>query len=154
MKAVAPSRLSILLYLLIVPSLLIVIGSSNLWAAAAPLTTLRDNAILEQSETPPLAPQEDLARRRIRDHPTQAPTIPHSINGYTLTKDFNQCMVCHDKNVAPTLNAPAVAVSHFTNRDGEYLISISPRRYFCTQCHVPQTTSNPLVNNSFEPATP
>ena len=135
-------------------SLLIAMVNSSLWAVEESFTTLRDKEILEQSETPPLSTQEDLAGRRIRDHPTQAPTIPHSINGYTLTKDFNQCMVCHDKNVAPTLNAPAVAVSHFTNRDGEYLISISPRRYFCTQCHVPQTTRDPLVNNSFMPAIP
>lgn len=130
-------------------SLLIVTASLSVWAAEESFTTLRDKEILEQSETPPLAPQEDLANRRVRDHPTQAPTIPHPINGYTVTKDLNQCMVCHDQNVAPTLNTPAVAVSHFTNRDGEYLVSISPRRYFCTQCHVAQTTSNPLLNNSF-----
>lgn len=135
-------------------SLSIVMASASLWAAEGSFTTLRDKEILEQSETPPLAMQEDLAHSRVRDHPTQAPTIPHPIIGYTVTKELNQCMVCHDNNVAPTLNAPAVAVSHFTNRDGEYLINISPRRYFCTQCHVPQTTSNLLLNNSFEPATP
>jgi len=135
-------------------SLSIVMVSLSLWAAEEPFTTLRDKEILEQSETSPLAPQEDLAHRRVRDHPTEAPTIPHPINGYTVTKDLNQCLVCHDKNIAPTLNAPAVAVSHFTNRDGEYLVNISPRRYFCTQCHVAQSTSNPPVNNSFEPATP
>jgi cytochrome c-type protein NapB len=135
-------------------SFLIVTVSLSLWAAEESFMTLRDRGILEQSESPPLAPQEDLAHRRVRDHPTEAPTIPHPINGYTVTKEFNQCLLCHDKNVAPLLNAPAVAVSHFTNRDGEYLVNISPRRYFCTQCHVAQTTSNPPVNNLFKPPAP
>jgi cytochrome c-type protein NapB len=26
---------------------------------------------------------------------------------------------------------------------------LSPRRYFCTQCHVPQADTKPLVGNSF-----
>jgi cytochrome c-type protein NapB len=28
---------------------------------------------------------------------------------------------------------------------------ISPRRYFCMQCHVPQTDAKPLVDNVFTP---
>jgi nitrate reductase (cytochrome), electron transfer subunit len=26
---------------------------------------------------------------------------------------------------------------------------LSPRRYFCTQCHVPQADAKPLVGNTF-----
>jgi cytochrome c-type protein NapB len=29
------------------------------------------------------------------------------------------------------------------------LADVSRRRYFCTQCHVPQTDARPLVGNSF-----
>jgi len=133
-------------------SLLIVIVSLSLWAAEESFITLREKVILEQSEAPPLTSQEALPHRRARDHPTEAPTIPHPINGYEITKDFNQCLVCHDTSVAPMLNIPSVAVSHFINRNGEHLINISPRRYFCTQCHVTQTTNSPLVTNSFKPA--
>ncbi len=45
------------------------------------------------------------------------------------------------------------SVTHFRNRDGQELDNISPRRYFCTQCHVPQTDAKPLVGNTF-PARP
>jgi cytochrome c-type protein NapB len=42
-----------------------------------------------------------------------------------------------------------VSVTHFMNRDGQVLASISPRRYFCNQCHIPQLDVRPLVENSF-----
>ena len=29
------------------------------------------------------------------------------------------------------------------------LADVSPRRYFCTQCHVEQTDAQPLVENTF-----
>ena len=35
------------------------------------------------------------------------------------------------------------------DRDGQFLASVSPRRYFCTQCHVPQSMANPPVSNDF-----
>jgi cytochrome c-type protein NapB len=39
------------------------------------------------------------------------------------------------------------------DRDGEELSSVSPRRYFCNQCHVPQSDAKPLVGNTFKPGT-
>ncbi|WP_349681035.1 nitrate reductase cytochrome c-type subunit [Thalassospira xiamenensis] len=35
------------------------------------------------------------------------------------------------------------------DRDGQFLAAVSPRRYFCTQCHVSQRQVEPLVGNSF-----
>ncbi|MCB1961304.1 MAG: nitrate reductase cytochrome c-type subunit, partial [Rhodocyclaceae bacterium] len=32
------------------------------------------------------------------------------------------------------------------------LSNISPRRYFCNQCHVPQFDAKPLVENTFKKA--
>jgi cytochrome c-type protein NapB len=32
-----------------------------------------------------------------------------------------------------------VSITHFMDRDGQFLASVSPRRFFCTECHVPQT---------------
>jgi cytochrome c-type protein NapB len=29
------------------------------------------------------------------------------------------------------------------------LADVSPRRYFCTECHVPQADVEPLVGNTF-----
>ncbi len=42
-----------------------------------------------------------------------------------------------------------ISITHFMNRDNQFLASVSPRRFFCTQCHVPQTESKPLVENTF-----
>ena len=42
-----------------------------------------------------------------------------------------------------------ISVTHFVDRDGQVLATVSPRRYFCTQCHVPQTDAKPLVENDF-----
>jgi cytochrome c-type protein NapB len=42
-----------------------------------------------------------------------------------------------------------VSVTHFMARDGQVLTSVSPRRFFCTQCHVTQLRVRPLVGNTF-----
>ena len=40
-----------------------------------------------------------------------------------------------------------MSVSHYMDRDGNFLAEISPRRYFCEQCHVVQFDAKPLVEN-------
>ncbi len=35
-------------------------------------------------------------------------------------------------------------------REGQMLADVSPRRYFCTACHVPQADAQPLVPNSLQ----
>ena len=42
-----------------------------------------------------------------------------------------------------------VSVTHFMDRENQVLAEVSPRRYFCTQCHVPQHETRPLLNNTF-----
>ena len=36
------------------------------------------------------------------------------------------------------------------DRDGQVLADVTPRRYFCTACHVQQTDAQPLVPNTFK----
>ena len=79
--------------------------------------------------------------------------IPHTIKGYTVTKNFNKCMDCHAWARAKETGATKISVTHFKTRDGEELSSVSPRRYFCNQCHVPQSDAKPLVGNTFKPGT-
>ena len=43
-----------------------------------------------------------------------------------------------------------ISLTHYVDRDGQMLGAVSPRRYFCLQCHVPQTQSNPTVPNIFQ----
>lgn len=87
-----------------------------------------------------------------RDYVQQPPLIPHTIQGYQVTKNFNKCMDCHAFQKAKLTGATKVSVTHFKTRDGVELDNISPRRYFCTQCHVPQTDAKPLVDNTFQRA--
>ena len=94
--------------------------------------------------------EEVLNKTRPRQFPTMAPTIPHSAANFNIDLGSNQCLMCHNKDSASTVGAPAVAVSHYRNRDGEFLADISPRRYFCTQCHVSQRKSAPLQKSIFK----
>lgn len=87
-----------------------------------------------------------------RDFVQQPPLIPHSIRGYDVTANFNKCMDCHAWARARETGATKVSLTHFRDRDGKELPNISPRRYFCLQCHVSQTDAKPLVENTFRPA--
>lgn len=86
-----------------------------------------------------------------RDFVQQPPLIPHTIKGYTVTKNFNKCLDCHAWSRAKETGATKISVTHFKTREGEELSSVSPRRYFCNQCHVPQSDAKPLVGNTFKP---
>ena len=78
--------------------------------------------------------------------------IPHKIDGYSITTNFNKCMDCHSWTRYRETGATKVSLTHFKDRDGKELSNISPRRYFCNQCHVPQFDAKPLVENTFKKA--
>ena len=97
----------------------------------------------------PLYGVENKDQRRRRAYPMQPPTIPHAIDGYPLDRNANKCMICHSVSTAAQFQAPPVSVTHYMDRDGNFLAAISPRRYFCNQCHVVQADAKPLVPNEF-----
>mgnify|MGYP002700072468 CR=1 FL=1 len=114
------------------------------------VATLRGTAPLNAEVTPPIIEKvENNDLKRQRDYPQQPPTIPHDISKYQLDKNFNKCMDCHSRKLADEAQAPAVSVTHYMNREGDFLGEVSPRRYFCTQCHVHQLETKPLVENEF-----
>jgi cytochrome c-type protein NapB len=87
-----------------------------------------------------------------RDFVQQPPLIPHTVKGYTITRNFNKCMDCHAWSRVKETGATKVSLTHFKDRStGAELANISPSRYFCTQCHVPQYDAKPLVANEFKP---
>jgi len=86
-----------------------------------------------------------------RDFVQQPPLIPHKTTGYTITMNFNKCLDCHAWSRAKETGATKISVTHFKTMDGQELTSVSPRRYFCEQCHVPQSDAPPLVGNTFKP---
>ncbi len=61
-------------------------------------------------------------------------------------------MDCHAWQKTKGSGATKVSVTHFRDRGGQELDNISPRRYFCNQCHVAQTDAKPLVENTFKRA--
>lgn len=87
-----------------------------------------------------------------REFVHQPPLIPHTIEGYVINIKFNKCLTCHSWANYKENNATKISLTHFSDRDGNDLSNVSARRYFCTQCHVSQVDSKPLVENTFKPA--
>ncbi len=98
---------------------------------------------------PRLLPQANTDIREIRNYPEQPPVIPHTIEAYQLDANVNQCLSCHARSRTGDSQAPMVSITHFMDRDGQFLASVSPRRYFCVQCHVPQSPVRSPVANRF-----
>ena len=84
-----------------------------------------------------------------RNYPMQPPVIPHTTRSYEVNKNNNKCMSCHSRHRTEKSQAPMVSVTHYMDRDGNFLADVSPRRYFCNQCHVTQLDAEPLVENTF-----
>src|SRR5262249_15791391 len=89
-------------------------------------------------QPPAMTAEQNTSVREPRNYPEQPPVIPHSTEGYEVTVHANKCLSCHARTRVRESQAPMISITHFTDRDGQFLASISPRRYFCTQCHVPQ----------------
>ena len=86
-----------------------------------------------------------------RQYMHQPPLIPHDIRNYEVDTKVNKCLACHSFKNASAMKAPKISPTHFETRDGMTLGEVSPRRYFCLQCHVPQADAKPLVENTFKP---
>ncbi len=111
---------------------------------------MRGNTPLNQaSNPPPLLNPDNSDVRRQRNYAMQPPVIPHKIEGYQVDKNANRCMMCHARTRTQESQAPMISVTHFMDRQGNFLAELSPRRYFCMQCHVPQADVKPLIDNKF-----
>ncbi|WP_372880713.1 nitrate reductase cytochrome c-type subunit [Psychromonas sp.] len=86
-----------------------------------------------------------------REYIQQPPLIPHTIRGYQVNLNANKCLSCHSFKNAGAMGATKISVTHFETREGTTLSDVSPRRYFCLQCHVTQADAKPLVENNFKP---
>ncbi|MCR6699797.1 MAG: nitrate reductase cytochrome c-type subunit [Dokdonella sp.] len=120
-------------------------------SAPGQIDPMRRGVPIDADATPPaMARVENFDRIRPVNYEMQPPTIPHSIDNYQLTRNTNRCMLCHTRSNAQTFLAPPVSPAHYATRDGTILEEISPRRYFCVQCHVVQTDAQPLIANRYE----
>ena len=67
----------------------------------------------------------------------------------TRKKYFMVLLSCHSRKLTEDSQAPMVSVTHYMDREGNFLADVSPRRYFCEQCHVTQSEVQPLIVNEF-----
>ncbi len=119
-------------------------------ALAAELTGLRGAVPVDQEAAPPpIANEVNDDKRQGRNYPEQPPVIPHQTRDYQITLNANKCLTCHSRQFTEQSQAPMISITHFMDRDGQILASVTPRRYFCTQCHVSQADTPPLVENTF-----
>jgi nitrate reductase (cytochrome), electron transfer subunit len=97
----------------------------------------------------PLVNAENNDKKRVRSYAMQPPTIPHKTDNYQVDRFANKCMTCHARTRAGETQATPISITHYVDRDGEFLADVSPRRYFCEQCHVVQMEAQPPVKNRF-----
>ncbi|QYJ73313.1 nitrate reductase cytochrome c-type subunit [Shewanella sp. FJAT-51649] len=125
---------------------------TSVTAASIPedrIDTLRQAPINVEPNPPAMQAVLNKDIKEVRNYPMQPPVIPHKIDGYQLDLKVNKCMSCHARHRTGDSQAPMVSVTHYMDRDNNFLAELSPRRYFCTQCHVPQLDAKLLVENDF-----
>ncbi len=132
---------------------LVLIGTlalTSIVSANNEIATLRDQTPIDvQKATNKIDNVVNSDIKQQRNYPMQPPLIPHKIRNYEVNLNTNKCMSCHSRHRTEDSQAPMVSVTHFMDRDGNFLAEISPRRYFCNQCHVTQDDTKPLVENTF-----
>jgi cytochrome c-type protein NapB len=122
--------------------------SGGAWAGQ--LESLRGNDITAASQEPGRYSVMEVRGGIERSFREQPPMVPHPVEKYEINLKVNGCMKCHSPETYEREKSPKIGDSHFLDRDGNQLERISSRRYFCTQCHTPQLSGDPLVNNLFE----
>lgn len=136
----------------IVATVLLITDAKVQAAGTTVLKSLRGTTPL--GEEPPAPALQDPPKDHApepRNYLHQPPLIPHTIRDYNITRTHNKCMECHSWQRYREFGATKVSMTHFRDRTGTDLANVSPLRYFCTQCHVPQTDAKPLVGNNFQP---
>ncbi len=122
------------------------VGSVHAQPAHDPL---RGSAVESMGKTPPMVNAENNDKKRTRSYAMQPPTIPHKTDNYQVDRFANKCMTCHARTRASDTQATPISLTHYIDRDGNFLADVSPRRYFCEQCHVVQMQAQPAVKNTF-----
>lgn len=138
-----------LIALLLAGSLAWTVAADEVLAPTGPDGLRRGGTLYENLPAPPMAGEPRHSGREVRNYPEQPPVIPHSIRGYQVDRRHNRCLECHSRSAAVNVGAPMVSVTHFVDREGQTRAAVVPSRYFCTQCHVPQTDAKPLVESDF-----
>ena len=129
---------------------LLFVSSSLVWAGSGNVHSLRGDVALDAPATTVTAKEWSVDNGKIvRNYAQQPPLVPHDIEDFSINQEGSDCLGCHNWN-SEMPGATKVGISHFLTRDNQALVKISPRRYFCTQCHVPQKDAPALIGNMFK----
>ncbi|NQY89600.1 MAG: nitrate reductase cytochrome c-type subunit [Colwellia sp.] len=143
----------------ILPILMLTFGLATAYSAVAVQTvnpggleTIRGATTLDETRAAERLKRVIKDKNPIkRNYVHQPPMIPHQIRGYRVDTNSNKCLTCHGWKYAAETGATKISLTHYENRDGRTLSSVSPRRYFCSQCHVTQADAPDLIDNTFKP---
>ncbi len=133
------------------PTALFLVMVFSVATAQRSIDAMRGDVSISDEVAPPrMAQEENTDIKRARNYPMQPPTVPHKTDGYQVDLNSNKCLSCHSRRRTEETQATMVSVTHYMDRDGNFLAEVSPRRYFCNQCHVTRTNARPLVENTFQ----
>ena len=132
-------------------SLVLAAGIFRVHAQQADPLSLRGATPIDAVNAAPLMRKHYSGEPLPRAYVQQPPLIPHRIRGYHIDRRSNKCLTCHSWTRYRETGATKISPSHFRDREGRELSHVAPRRYFCTQCHVPQAMVDPPVANTFRP---
>ena len=133
-------------------AVLIITAGISIQSIAGNVSSLRGESSIDADSSAPAAKKYNKDNEPMaRDYVQQPPLIPHKIDNYRVNLKSNKCMSCHSWSNYRKAKATKISQTHFEDRDEHVLANVSARRYFCTQCHVPQVDAQPLVENKFEP---
>lgn len=139
------------LYMFAVLALLV---AGNVWAQAVPMASIEGlrgpTPLAQEPNQAPMPKEVNDDKKRTRSYPEQPPIIPHQIRDYQVDLNANKCLTCHARKATEITQATTISITHYMDRDGQFLATISPRRYFCNQCHVGQDEVTPPVASTFE----
>ncbi|PCI41614.1 MAG: ferredoxin [Rhodospirillaceae bacterium] len=125
-------------------------GSVSAWALDGELHSLRGMTTLQENADAADLNNKLVGERFEKNYRQQPPLVPHAISSYQIDIRVNQCIACHDWPQNVSAGAPKISETHYIGRDGNNLNKVASRRWFCTQCHVPQDDVKALVPNTFE----
>jgi len=111
--------------------------------------SLRGAAEIDEPGDPGDINPQNTEHKFQRSYRQQPPMIPHKIDKYQINLKVNQCLRCHDWPYNVEENAPKVSETHYVDRNGIALDQVTQSRWFCVQCHVPQTEASTVVPNTF-----
>lgn len=131
-------------------SLMVAAVAMTIATAAPAVESLRGAELEKMSAKPARQKLQTVSGGIERSYKEQPPMVPHEVAKYEVNIKNNGCLKCHSEKTYEKEKAPKIGDSHYIDRDGKALDSVSSRRYFCNQCHVPQMGGEPLVQNQFQ----